>query len=58
MKKMDIERMQRLEEMELRQRQEIQDLKNRIEQILQQNMKLVGANEALTELVVRLKKGE
>jgi hypothetical protein len=58
MKKLEIERMQRLEEMELRQREEIRQLKDRLEQSIQANIKLIGANEALTELIVRLKKGD
>lgn len=55
MKKIEIERMERLEEMELRQRQEIQELKDKLSQAIQANIKLIGANEALTELILRLK---
>lgn len=58
MKKIEIERMQRLEDMELRQRQEIQDLKKTIDVQTLTIAKLSGANEALIELIVRLKKGE
>ena len=58
MNKMDIERMQRLEDMELGQRRKIEDLKKTIDVQTLTIAKLSGANEALTELIVRLKKGE
>ena len=58
MKKMDIERMQRLEDMiETRDKQLVETNERYLEE-LKKNLKLQGANEALTELVVRLKKGE
>lgn len=58
MKKMDIERMQRLEDLVERQKHQISGQEIYIEKLQQEGLKLVGANEALTELIVRLKKGE
>ena len=58
MKKIEIERMQRLEEMIASRDQEIQNLVQANKTLSTSLTKLEGANEALTELIVRLKKGE
>ena len=58
MKKVEIERMQRLEDIVERQKKEIETITYAKRLVEQDFLKLQGANEALTELIVRLKKGE
>jgi len=58
MKKVEIERMQRLEDLVERQKKEIETITYAKRLVEQDFLKLQGANEALTELIVRLKKGE
>ena len=58
MKKVEIERMQRIEEIVERQTLELKNASIQESILRGQNLKLQGANEALTELIVRLKKVE
>lgn len=56
MKKLEIERMSRLEEMVERLEQENKSLKSRLENAFDENLKLQGKNEALLEVVSTLSK--
>lgn len=57
MKKVEIERMQRLEEIVDRQTDQISKLQDLLAQERTKSIKLEGANEALTDLLIRLKEG-
>lgn len=55
MKKQEIERMERLEEIVKRQEDELRTKQLQIDRLVTSNIKIEGANEALTNLIVLLK---
>jgi hypothetical protein len=54
MKQVEIARMQRLEEIVKRQEDELRTKQLQIDRLMTTNVKLQGANEALTQLILRL----